>query len=85
MFTLLLPLLLVQIVISWFLSPLAAALIAFIIFVAVRTMVLRRARSTDAAFYVLPVLILVTIWVVCVLPRTAAGIWCRAAKHIMHT
>ncbi|KAF6259740.1 sodium/phosphate symporter [Scenedesmus sp. NREL 46B-D3] len=53
----------VPIVISWFLSPLAAALIAFIIFVAVRTMVLRRARSTDAAFYVLPVLILVTIWV----------------------
>jgi phosphate/sulfate permease len=53
-----------QIVISWFLSPLAAALIAFIIFVAVRTVVLRRAMSTDIAFYVLPVLILITIRVV---------------------
>jgi phosphate/sulfate permease len=51
-------------VISWFLSPLAAALIALIIFVAVRTVVLRRAKSTDIAFYVLPVLILITIWVV---------------------
>jgi hypothetical protein len=56
--------LLPQIIISWFLSPLAAALIAFIIFVAVRTVVLRRAKSTDIAFYVLPVLILITIWVV---------------------
>jgi phosphate/sulfate permease len=57
-------LLLLQIVISWFLSPLAAALIALVIFVAVRTVVLRRANSTSMAFYVLPVLILITIWVV---------------------
>ncbi|WIA36993.1 hypothetical protein OEZ86_008230 [Tetradesmus obliquus] len=53
----------VPIVISWFLSPLAAALIALIIFVAVRTVVLRRPNSTSMAFYVLPVLILITIWV----------------------
>jgi phosphate/sulfate permease len=77
-------LLLPQIVISWFLSPLAAALIALIIFVAVRTVVLRRANSTDISFYVLPVLILITIWVVSTALQPGC-VWlacsCAAAMH----
>lgn len=52
-----------QIVISWFLSPVAAGLVACIVFLLVRTLVLRRANSTSVAFYVLPVLIILTIWV----------------------
>jgi phosphate/sulfate permease len=73
-----------QIVISWFLSPLAAALIALIIFVAVRTVVLRRANSTNISFYVLPVLILITIWVVSTALQPG-WVWlacsCAAAMH----
>jgi sodium-dependent phosphate transporter len=53
----------VPIVISWFLSPVAAALVCLIIFLLVRTLVLRRQNSTKLAFYVLPLLIIVTIWV----------------------
>ncbi|WIA38221.1 hypothetical protein OEZ86_001565 [Tetradesmus obliquus] len=53
----------VPIVISWFLSPIAAAVVCLIIFLIIRTLVLRRANSTKIAFYVLPVLIIITIWV----------------------
>eukprot|EP00882_Tetradesmus_deserticola_P017252 GHRQ01018475.1.p2 GENE.GHRQ01018475.1~~GHRQ01018475.1.p2 ORF type:complete len:219 (+),score=51.75 GHRQ01018475.1:3-659(+) len=53
----------VPIVISWFLSPVAAALVCLIIFLLIRTLVLRRANSTKMAFWVLPILIIVTIWV----------------------
>ncbi|KAF6263080.1 phosphate transporter [Scenedesmus sp. NREL 46B-D3] len=53
----------VPIVISWFLSPIAAALVCLVIFLLIRTLVLRRANSTKVAFWVLPVLIIVTIWV----------------------
>jgi phosphate/sulfate permease len=53
----------VPIVISWFLSPLLAALITLVLFLAVRTLVLRRANSTKIAFYVLPVLILLTFFI----------------------
>uniref|UniRef100_A0A383W377 Phosphate transporter n=1 Tax=Tetradesmus obliquus TaxID=3088 RepID=A0A383W377_TETOB len=53
----------VPIIISWFLSPIAAALVCLIIFILIRTLVLRRANSTKIAFWVLPVLIIVTIWV----------------------
>lgn len=53
----------VPIVISWFLSPIAAAIVCFVIFLAVRTLVLRRQNSTKLAMWVLPVLIIVTIWV----------------------
>ena len=82
---LLLLLLLQQIVISWFLSPLAAALIALIIFVAVRTVVLRRPNSTSMAFYVLPLLILITIWVnlFFILVRPAAQ-HCSISTASMH-
>lgn len=53
----------VPIVISWFLSPIAAAIVCFVIFLLVRTLVLRRQNSTKLSFYVLPVLIIITIWV----------------------
>eukprot|EP00775_Hariotina_reticulata_P003090 gene3090-3369_t len=53
----------VPIVISWFLSPVAAALVCLILFLIVRTAVLRRTNSTKIAFFVLPVLIIITIWI----------------------
>eukprot|EP00775_Hariotina_reticulata_P009363 gene9363-9526_t len=53
----------VPIVASWFISPLAAALFCCFLFVLIRTLVLRRENSTKIAFYVLPVLILLTIFV----------------------
>lgn len=53
-----------QIVISWVLSPLAAGIVCLVIFLIVRTVVLRRKNSTTMAFYVLPVLLIITIWVV---------------------
>ncbi|WIA09366.1 hypothetical protein OEZ85_008772 [Tetradesmus obliquus] len=60
------------IVISWFMSPLLAALITFVLFLAVRTLVLRRANSTKIAFYVLPLLILLTFFInlFFILPQT---------------
>lgn len=53
----------VPVFVSWFLSPLMAALITLVIFIIIRTVVLRRANSTKIAFWVLPVLVFVTIWV----------------------
>jgi sodium-dependent phosphate transporter len=53
----------VPVVISWFLSPLLAALITLILFLIVRTVVLRHANSTKIAFWVLPVLILLTFFI----------------------
>ena len=53
----------VPIIISWILSPLAAALICFIMFLIVRTAVLRRANSTKLAYFLLPIFLLVTVWV----------------------
>jgi sodium-dependent phosphate transporter len=53
----------VPIVISWFLSPLLAALITLVFFLLIRTFVLRRQNSTKIAFYVLPLLIFITIFI----------------------
>ena len=53
----------VPVFVSWFLSPLLAALITLVLFLIIRTLVLRRANSTKVAFWVLPVLVFVTIWV----------------------
>jgi sodium-dependent phosphate transporter len=53
----------VPVVISWFLSPLLAALITLVLFLAIRTLVLRRAASTKIAFWVLPILILLTFFI----------------------
>jgi len=51
------------IVLSWFTSPIFAAIAAAIIFLLCRTLVLRRERSFEKTFYVLPVAILVTCFI----------------------
>jgi phosphate/sulfate permease len=53
----------VPIVISWFLSPLLAALITLCLFLIIRSLVLRRANSTKIAFWVLPVLMVLTFFI----------------------
>ena len=53
----------VPVVISWFLSPLLAALITFVLFLIIRTFVLRRANSTKIVFWVLPVLMVLTFFI----------------------
>jgi len=53
----------VPVVISWFLSPLLAALITLVLFLIVRTFVLRRANSTKIAFWVLPILMILTFFI----------------------
>jgi sodium-dependent phosphate transporter len=42
----------VPVVLSWFISPVAAALVAGIIFLLIRTLVLRRQNSTKIAIWV---------------------------------
>lgn len=53
----------IPIILSWFISPLLAALITLIMFVIVRTAVLRRANSTKLAFYLMPIFVLVCIFI----------------------
>lgn len=53
----------VPIIISWFLSPLLAALITLVLFLIIRTLVLRQANSTKIAFWVLPILMLFTFFI----------------------
>jgi sodium-dependent phosphate transporter len=53
----------VPIIVSWFTSPLLAALITLVLFLIIRTLVLRRKASTAIAFWVLPVLMLFTFFI----------------------
>jgi len=53
----------VPVVLSWFISPVAAALVSAIIFLLIRTLVLRRKNSTKIAIWTLPVMLLITVWV----------------------
>jgi phosphate/sulfate permease len=53
----------IPVVISWFLSPLLAALITLVLFLIIRTFVLRRVNSTKIAFWVLPVLMVLTFFI----------------------
>lgn len=53
----------VPIVLSWVISPVLAAIVGAIIFIIVRTLVLRRKDSTSVSYWALPVFVLVTIWV----------------------
>jgi sodium-dependent phosphate transporter len=53
----------VPVFVSWFLSPLLAALVTLVIFLLVRTLVLRRQNSTKIAYWVLPILVFVTIFI----------------------
>ncbi|GBF97831.1 sodium phosphate symporter [Raphidocelis subcapitata] len=53
----------VPIVLSWIISPVLAGLVGAIIFIIVRTFVLRRKNSTAISYWTLPVFVLFTIWV----------------------
>lgn len=53
----------VPIIASWFISPLMAALACLFFFVVLRSLVLRRANSTNLSFYVLPLLFFITIFI----------------------
>ncbi|GBF99738.1 sodium phosphate symporter [Raphidocelis subcapitata] len=53
----------VPVVLSWVISPVLAGLVGAILFVIVRTLVLRRKNSTAISYWTLPVFVLVTIWV----------------------
>lgn len=53
----------VIIVISWFTSPLAAAVTTPVFFLVTRTLVLRRSQSLRWAYWAMPVVILITLWI----------------------
>jgi sodium-dependent phosphate transporter len=53
----------IPVIISWFLSPLLAALITLVLFLIIRTFVLRRTNSTKVAFWVLPILMVLTFFI----------------------
>lgn len=53
----------VPVVASWFISPLLAALVSFILFFLVRTLVLRREHSLKISYWALPIFILLTFFI----------------------
>jgi hypothetical protein len=53
----------VPIVVSWFLSPLLAAIICIFFFVTIRTFVLRRQNAVKLTFYILPLLLFITLFI----------------------
>ncbi|KAI8476390.1 MAG: phosphate transporter [Monoraphidium minutum] len=53
----------VPVFVSWFLSPVLAGLITLILFLVIRTAVLRRVNSTKIAYWVLPILVFLTIFI----------------------
>ncbi|GIL86085.1 hypothetical protein Vretimale_13891 [Volvox reticuliferus] len=53
----------VPIVVSWFISPLMSGLATAMLFFIVRTAILRRERSLELAFWALPVLVLLTVFI----------------------
>ena len=53
----------VPIVVSWFFSPIFSGVASYLIFVTVRTFVLRSSEPVKRSYYVLPLLIFLTIWI----------------------
>lgn len=53
----------VPVVLSWFISPIASAIVSGIIFFLIRTLVLRRKNSTKVAIWTLPVFLLITVFI----------------------
>lgn len=49
--------------VSWFTSPIFAAIAAAIIFMLCRLSALRRSNAFEKSFYILPVAILVTVFI----------------------
>ncbi|GLC54682.1 hypothetical protein PLESTB_000895000 [Pleodorina starrii] len=54
---------LMPIILAWFTSPLMSGLASVVLFVIVRSAILRRARSLDLAIWCLPVLVLFTVFI----------------------
>jgi sodium-dependent phosphate transporter len=54
---------LVPVIVAWFLSPVATAFVSFLIFVTVRTLVLRTSQAVKLSYVVLPILIFITIFI----------------------
>lgn len=54
---------LVPVVISWFISPILSSIIAAILFVLNRTLVLRRERAAFLAYFALPPLVFITVFI----------------------
>jgi sodium-dependent phosphate transporter len=53
----------VPIVLSWFVSPVLTGLVSALIFNICRTLVLRRRNAFRMSFYVLPPLVMLTVWI----------------------
>jgi sodium-dependent phosphate transporter len=53
----------VPIVLSWFVSPVLTGAVSALLFSACRTLVLRRRNSFRASFFVLPPLVMLTVWI----------------------
>lgn len=53
----------VPIVIAWFFSPIFGAIASFTIFVTIRTLVLRSDQPVKRSYFVLPIMIFLTIWI----------------------
>ncbi|KXZ51046.1 hypothetical protein GPECTOR_14g33 [Gonium pectorale] len=53
----------VPIILAWFVSPVLTGLASVIIFLIVRTLVLRRANSYMLSFWVLPFMVMLTTWI----------------------
>lgn len=51
------------IILSWFIAPILTALASMLVFVCLRTLVLRREHGTTYAYYVLPCAVFLTTWV----------------------
>jgi len=53
----------VTVFMSWFIAPISTAIVAAFVFFLTRFVVLRRANSTEWAFWSLPVLVLITVFI----------------------
>jgi hypothetical protein len=53
----------VPIILSWFVSPVLTGCVSALFFFMVRTLVLRRERSYQLSFWVLPVMVTFTSWI----------------------
>lgn len=53
----------IAIVLTWFIAPILTGLVSAVIFLLVRTLILRRSFAYNASFWLLPVLVLITVFI----------------------
>ena len=53
----------VAIILTWFIAPVLTGLVSAIIFLLVRTLVLRRSYAYKLSFWLFPVLVLITVFI----------------------